>query len=446
MKKLLYCTILVLYTVSGSGFAQYAAGQMGYAGTEGGMLYGGLGLTMIDDQTYFAINFRPEVAFGKLGVGLNVNLLYNTKTGGIRSKDWDSSYDYFRLIRYLRWGQKWDPLYARVGTLDAARLGHGFIVNYYTNEASYDERKIGLAFDVDMGTFGFETVTSNLGRAELIGGRGYYRPLFNLVEIPFIKHLAVGASFARDFDPDEWTGTDDGVSVYGFDVELPVIKSQIFNTTLYADWAQIQGYSALEDESRTFGSGQAAGIMASLGNLAGMIDISAKLERRWLGKEFAASFFDPFYEVQRYQVMVDDTVVTAMRKTDMLLGLTEETRGVFGELYGSLLGNKVRLLGMFTRLDDQKESGIMHIGADAPDAVPGVAAHAMYDKYGIESLGDAFTIDDRSIARVGLGYKIKPYLILYMDYIWTYVETEPGSKQYKTQERVEPKLVFSYQF
>ncbi|RQW04543.1 hypothetical protein EH223_07145 [candidate division KSB1 bacterium] len=444
MKKLLYCTFLVLYTAFGTGFAQYAAGQMGYAGTEGGMLYGGLGVTMIDDETYFSISFRPEVAFGKLGVGLNINLLYNMESGGIRSKDWDSSYDYFRLIRYIRWGHKWDPVYARVGTLDAARLGHGFIVNYYTNEASYDERKIGLAFDVDMGNFGFETVTSNLGRAELIGGRAYYRPLYGM-EIPIIKNFAVGASFARDFDPDVWSNSDDGVSVYGFDVELPVIKSQIFNTTLYADWAQIQGYSAIEDESRTFGSGEAVGIMASLGNLANMIDISAKLERRWLGKEFAASFFDPFYELQRYQVMSGDTLVKGFRKVDMLIN-AEETAGVFGELYGSLLGDKVRLLGMFTRLDDRKESGIMHIGADAPDAIPGVAAHAMYDKFGIETLGDAFSIDDRSIARVGLGYKIKPYLIIYMDYIWTYVETEPGSREYKTQERVEPKLVFSYQF
>jgi hypothetical protein len=36
---------------------------------------GGLGFAKIQDETYYAIQFRPEFAFGKIGVGLNVNLL-----------------------------------------------------------------------------------------------------------------------------------------------------------------------------------------------------------------------------------------------------------------------------------------------------------------------------------------------------------------------------------
>ena len=119
-------------------------------------------------------------------------------------------------------------------------------------------------------------------------------------------------------------------------------------------------------------------------------------------------------------------------KTDLLISITDETKGIFGELYGGLLNNSVRLLGMFSRLDDQKESGILHLGADAPDLIPVIAAHATYDKIGIEQMEDVFTLDNRSVARVGLGYKIKPYLIFYMDYIWTFVEAEPNSHQYIT--------------
>ena len=164
MKKMMLFTAILIFTFSIAPRAQMADGGLGYMGTEGGLIMGGMGVSVIDNQTYFSINFRPEFAFGKFGVGLNVNLLYSTKTGSIRAKDWDSGYDYFRLIRYLRYGRKWDPIYARVGTLDAAQLGHGFIMNYYTNEASYDERKIGLAFDLDFGQFGFESVASNLGQ------------------------------------------------------------------------------------------------------------------------------------------------------------------------------------------------------------------------------------------------------------------------------------------
>lgn len=442
MTKRILSVLSILLCLTASTFAQYADGGLGYMGMsgQGGVIMGGFGFAKIDDETYYSINFRPELAIGKFGIGLNVNLLYDTETGHIRSKDWDSGYDYLRMIRYLRYGRKWDPVYIRVGTLDAARLGHGFIVNYYTNEANYDERKIGLEFDLDLGKFGFETITSNTGRAELLGMRGYYRPLYGVVNIPIIKNFAVGASFARDFDPDVWTKSDDAVSVYGLDMELPLIKSQVFNTMLYVDWAQISGYNTFEDKSRTYGSGQAVGIYSGLGNLLGILELAARVERRWLGEEFVASYFDPFYEIQRYQ---EDEGFQS-RKTDILLEYQEKTKGVFGELYGNLLGNKLRLLGMLSRLDGKKESGMLHLAADAPDAIPILAAHATYDKIGVETVSDVFTLNNQSIARVGLGYKIKPYLVLYMDYIWTFAETEPGSKKYKPQERIEPKLVFVY--
>lgn len=443
MKLRTVAVFVVLVAMAVPLHAQLADPGYGFFGPdqEGGMFMGGMGVSVIDDQTYFSINLRPELAIGKFGVGLNVNLLFNTSTGHIRSKDWDSSYDYFRLIRYLRYGYKWDPVYIRVGTLDAARLGHGLILNYYTNEANYDERKIGLAFDLDFGQYGFETVTSNLGRAEIIGMRAYYRPLVNLINIPIIKNVAIGGTFVHDFDPDVRSATDDGVSAFGADVELPLFKTGILTTMLYYDWAQLSGYSSVEGQSRTFGSGRAAGIMFSLGNLMGVIDLSAKLERRWLGEEFMPSFFDPFYEIYRFRV--ENGI--ELHKVDNLIGLGK-TKGVFGELYGGLLGNKVRLLGMFTKLDDVDRSGTLHLAADAPDAIPAVAARATYDKMAVEGMSDVFTLDNNSVARVGVGYKIKPYLILYMDYIWTFVETEPGSRIYKPQERIEPKLVFAYHF
>ncbi len=436
---------LMVLCLAGLSAAQYYDGGLGYRGDQKGVFMGGVGFTRIEEggesKNYVSIGFRPELSFGKFGVGLNINLLYDTDNGGIRSKDWDSGYDYLRMLRYLRYGHKLDPFYGRVGTLDAARLGHGFVVNYFTNEASYDNRKIGLEFDLDFGMFGFETIASNVGRSELMGTRGYVRPL-HAMKIPIISRFAVGASFARDFDPDAWSNSDDGVSVYGFDLELPLIKSQVFNTMLYFDYAKISGYSSVEKKSRGFGSGTAVGISSGLGNLLGLMEISARVERRWLGKEFIASYFDPFYEVQRYQTLGADT----LHKADYLLGITEETKGVFGELYGNVLGNKIRLLGMLERLDDQPKSGRMHLSADAPDVIPVLAAHATYDKMAIETVGDVFTLDANSVARLGLGYKIKPYLIAYVDYIWTYVETEAGSRSYRPQERIEPKLVFSYNF
>lgn len=396
-----------------------------------GSFTGALGMTVIDDQSFFTINLRPDIALGKFGLGLNVNLLYNTKSGAIRGEDWNESYDWARLIRYARYGRKRDQFYTRVGTLDAARLGHGFIMNYYTNEASFDKRKIGLELDIDFGTFGFETVTNNMGRLEIIGGRAYARPLRPYLDIPIIKNLTFGASYVTDVDPDAARNTNDAVSAYGLDIELPLITIPLLNTFAYVDWAKINNY----------GAGTALGIEANLKIVAGIAEVSAKLERRLLGKEFLPAYFDAFYEIQRYEPLEDGTL---LRKDQRLSFIQDETKGVFGELAGHVL-NTIRLVGNFQRLDQTKNSGILHLAADSGDRIPVLALQAAYDKMGIETLNDAFTLDDRSIARVGIGYKVKPYLMLFMDYIHSY-QFDEAKNAYKAQKRFSPRIAFVYNF
>ena len=441
--KTVFSALLVLLVCVSLSHGQIAEGGLSYMGSNSNILYGGLGLTTIDSETgsntYFNVHLRPELTFGKLGVGLNINLLFNSQTGELRSEDWDEPVDFLKQIRYVRWGRKFDPLYVKAGILDAARLGHGSIVNYYSNASSWDNRKFGAAFDMDFGMFGFETLTNNFANAELIAGRAYVRPLKEAVPIPVLRNFTIGGTYSRDFDPDGQNETDDGVTVYGADAELPVIRNSTFGLYFYYDWSQIYGYSYLEQQSRTFGTGQFAGVAADVGSILGLAEFHAKFERRWLGKEFMPAFFDAFYEVQRYQE-------GGLRKADMLLDITEERTGWFGEFWGKLLDDRVRVIGMYSFLDDVDESGQLHFELNAPDLVPMLAMHATYDKIGIETIGDVFTLDYRSIARAGVGYKINPFLIMYLDYIWTFEETYPGSNTYQPQERFEPKLVLAYKF
>jgi len=427
MKKMIKLTLSLIFviTLSSPSFTQQTS-PFGNSGS----FTGALGMTVIDDQSYFTINLRPDISLGKFGLGLNVNLLYNTDNGAIRSQDWDEDYDWARLIRYIRYGHKRDKFYARVGTLDAARLGHGFIMNYYTNEASFDQRKIGLALDMDFGTGGFESVTNNLGRFEIFGARGYIRPLRPYIDIPIVKNLTFGATFVTDVDPDSKRDTEDGMYALGFDVELPLIKIPMFNTIAYFDWAKID----------SFGSGIGFGVEANWRIVAGIAEVSAKLERRILGKEFIPAYFDAFYEIERYKP-VEGFV---FRKDQSLALVQDETKGVFGELAGHIL-NTIRLVGNFQRLDQTPNSGILHLAADSGDKIPVLALQANYDKMGIETVNDAFTLDDRSIARIGIGYKVKPYLMLFMDYIHTF-QFDEEKNRYKAQKRISPRVAFVYNF
>ena len=220
-------------------------------------IWGSAGVGVIGGEPYFIINFRPDLAFGKFGIGLDIPLRFETETGDLRKEDWDEGYDLLRRIRYLRYNHKNnpDPFYTKIGELDAARLGHGFIMNYYNNSLLYDDRKIGLEFDYDFKNGGFEFMTSNIGEAEVFGARTYYRPLRQRTSIPIIRDLTVGTTLVTDVDIDT-TGTGansqarDDITVFGFDVELPIIRTSLTRLLIYGDVAKIVDY----------GSGQAAGI------------------------------------------------------------------------------------------------------------------------------------------------------------------------------------------
>ncbi len=94
--------------------------------TDDGVMMGGLGMAFIDDETFFVFNLRAELALGQFGVGSDVPLRFNTENGELRDADWNSTYDYFRILRYIRYGTKCrTPVYARLGTLSTAKLGHG---------------------------------------------------------------------------------------------------------------------------------------------------------------------------------------------------------------------------------------------------------------------------------------------------------------------------------
>ena len=138
----------------------------------------GLGVTWINGVSYMTVSLSPEFTFGKFGLGLRIDLLFNTEDNfKFRTVGWEDASSITRAVRYIRYAHKGDPFYLRLGSLMAARLGHGFQMWYYSNEAEYDNRKFGVALDLDLGLVGVESVTSSLAKLEIIGGRLYFRPL-----------------------------------------------------------------------------------------------------------------------------------------------------------------------------------------------------------------------------------------------------------------------------
>ncbi len=410
-----------------------------FADENNNFLDGGIGVTWIDGKAYTTITLAPELAFGKLGVGLNLELLFNNSDGfKFRDDGWKTGAGALRMIRYLRWGLKHDPLYIRVGSLQTATLGHGFIMGYYSNEVNYDYRKIGLVFDVDFDSFGFESMTSNLGRLEIVGGRFYVRPILSS-GIPILKNLEIGATYATDMDPDNLKDSDDAVAEYGVDVGLPIIKSSIFNTTVYADYAKILKH----------GDGSAVGIKADIPNVLGLLAIYAKLEKRFLNEDFVANYFNTMYELERGMLPAShyafaDPALSGMLSKEGSLQYAKKTQGIFGELAGQILG-KIKLVGNYQHANAIKNSGILHLEARSADLIPGVQLKYAYNKVGIETFEDARTLDYRSVAIAEIGYRVYRFVNVALQYRWNFVWNET-THAYETQERFQPKVSFSMDF
>ena len=402
---------------------------------------GGLGVTWINGREYYLVSLAPDLAFGNFGVGLDLNLLIGSSDHKIRKAGFDSTtYDYIRMIRYVRWGHKGDDVYARLGVLDYSQLGHGFIMYLYNNSPSYDDRRLGTEFDLSFGKYGLETVYSDFARLGVVGVRAHVNPLqfTTLRSVPVLGGLEIGATWAGDMRRDskdtaiDTTGgtvkqlNSGAMNIVGADIGFPLVRVPTVSSTLYVDYAKIL----------SFGSGEAVGLQTNFSGM-GLVSIFTKFERRFSGEKFIADYFDTFYELDRYELA--GSVFSS--KAQMLANVTTAEPGYFGDLTISILG-KLQVRGMYSKLDNIDTSGTLHIGTSTRNMLPMFIVDAGYDKKYIKNNKDVFTLDERSLLYASVGYKPYPFMIVSMLYTWTFapVLDANGNTHFVIQKRIEPKV------
>ncbi len=405
---------------------------------------GGVGMTIIDGKPYYLFHLTPELSFGKIGVGIDINVRVG-EDGKVRHEDFKDAYSYLRLIRYVRYGAKHEPWYARVGALDYSRLGHGYIMYMYRNTASYDLRKVGVEFDADFQEVGFESMYSDIAGRGVFGIRGYARPLqfTDAAPIPILGGLETGVTFASDLNSNANQAWGDALgsirnaqgsgalSIVGADIGFPLLSHEIVHSTLYADYAKIL----------TYGSGAAIGINLELRGL-GLLTFDAKYERRFVGNQFLPSYFDAFYERDRYQLLDTTRFVS---KVQMLKGV-QSFEGYFGELLISIL-NTFNIVGGYQAPVGRPNGGTLHLELETLAALPGILVNAGYDK---KNVGSVFKLDNNSLLYAQVGYQPIPFLVVSVLYQWTFAEVrdEVTGKVtgYEPQKRIEPRVGFIVHF
>lgn len=218
----------------------------------------------------------------------------------VRSEDWDDPGDFLRFVRFLQYGEKFQPLYARTGELGAVVLGHGTIANGYLNTITTGDFSPGIEAIANTAYGGLHVVLDDYTRPSVLGLRGHVRP-WGFGERGWWHRFALGVSAMTDFNAPLEVGEGDPVrgepevveatsfTVAGVDLELTPVDNETVELLTYVD--------------TNFALGVGAHLGASL-RVAFGEDWSASLraEGRLLGDNYVPDYFGPLYHIERYRL------------------------------------------------------------------------------------------------------------------------------------------------
>jgi hypothetical protein len=220
-----------------------------------------LGTVTFEDQVYARWVFAPEFTIGKLGIGLYLPAIFSPDDGLTEFREWQNHDEWdFRNFRdgvedllikfyFVQWGQRNDPLYVKFGSIDDFYLGHGFIVDNYSNMIYFPEEiRAGIHFNLDAQIAGFEFLLGDIENPELFGGRFFIRPFGSRFPLGFgISGFHdrpkpgnlnfVAGTTSKDQLP--------RILIFGADVDYPVLRTETFSMTLYSEAARL-GYQYKE--------------------------------------------------------------------------------------------------------------------------------------------------------------------------------------------------------
>ena len=401
-------------------------------------LYGG-GMTFIDGDAYVQVQLQPDIPLGKIGIGLDLVFLYNPYADSTEpqilaedGESWDSPSTWLRLIRYIRYGQPYDPFHLRFGELDYLTIGHGSIMSGYSN---YDRRGLRLNLRGANNRSGVETMLNDIGNPSIFGGRVFLRPFQREEDNNFLTRFELGATYLTDINPNLQEEGEEPLTAIGFDVGFPLFETSTFRLDLYDDIAFLNTLSDTTESEPGAVEGNSTMLNLAWGNAVGVgfafTHALFKVEYRVFGDGYIPSVFDYTYESAK----------SLSPEPDMpqFLGLaapTEPKRGFYSQLIWQPLP-QIHFLG--TLEDYTNTEPKLYMGTTVSELVPRLSLRAFYTKRDIGDgdeanfFADLFDLDEKSAFSVEARYAVFPPVetIFLREYRFRRVETEGNISQFE---------------
>ncbi|MCD8479269.1 MAG: hypothetical protein LRZ88_02915 [Candidatus Cloacimonetes bacterium] len=149
--------------------------------------------------SYSQVRLFPELSIGKFGFGLDLDLLIDAN-GKVYKENWNNWEDYVNKIFFIRYANRRDPYYFKVGCIPDYTLGHGLIFDHYSNMLRYPTTKnVGGYMGINAPFFGagFEVFTHNIHTNEILAARAHFNPLDSL-DVPILEKIKLGVNLGMD--------------------------------------------------------------------------------------------------------------------------------------------------------------------------------------------------------------------------------------------------------
>ncbi len=449
------------------------------------------GALTLDEGTYAKIVLQPKFSIGDLEAAMYLPAVYrnnlfdptsyyrpkgNNEWSFGSDKDWeddpgDATEDLFTdlalKIRYLRYGERRDPFYLKMGNFDTMTLGHGLIMRNYANDVDFPAlRRIGLNSGVDFGGFGMEAAVNDLTEPEIFGARVFTRPLQRTV--------ALGVSAASDIDPagdiptdgsfgsldtNEIKRVDPIVNLVGADIDVSIFETELLTVAAFTDVAGLVPYlsdSLVDTDGETVESGLKtdtfvdtdAGQLRNFGAMTGVLgDIAMfdyRLDFRTHNGLFRPFYFDGGYERRRSEVAAG--VYRYFQNPD-IDEFQQTEAGIYGEAGFRLFNDTLQFSAGYLWPWEVDSAGTWERGdkdyltlkAELREGLLPLGIHASgeYNRTGFFAtamskgdFADATFFDSDSVFRSEIVYPVAPTLDLALTVKTTVLRNEDGTVSY----------------
>jgi hypothetical protein len=280
----------------------------------------------------------------------------------------------------------------------------------------------------------------------------------SFTSIPVARTFEFGVTFASDRDQTQiptsdstfttYDFTEGGISAFGIDAGITVLSIPFIQIDAFFNYSRLNlldgglndtisstpavfDSQPMEDGYQQ-GSGISAGLNFRFNFIANLLSTDVRIERLSYTDHYIPQFFDANYELNK-----DAKILTTTSAGEM--------SGIYGSLQGQIL--QVVQLGGSLLLPDEISAtspAVVRLNADIDRLADKFSLNASYIKGNLTNLSDAFTLDQRSIAKVRFIYHMNRFLAAGVDYFWAFTPTADGG--YEATRYISPYFGLSINF